>query len=877
MNFSCQRFLVLVLLGIWSSFASGQATITSISPANIQTGGALTINGSGFGTAQGLSNSINFSGVPASPRLVATSWTATKIVVTVPASAISGPVSVTVAGKISNTVSLAVTPVVSGVTPTSALPGTQVTVTGTGFGNTQAIGSSAIAFNGVAAVPSTWTSTSIVVPVPSNATSGIVTVTVAGQSSSGASVFTPTPNITSISPAQAATGTQVTINGNSFGTSQGSSSVVFNGVAAQVTSWTNSALQAVVPNATSGQVTITVNGVQSNGSAFAVSPAIISITPNPGMAGSSVTISGTTFGPTQGSSTVTFNGLAAAVSGWSNGSIVAVVPPNVTPGPVVVTVNGMASNGLGFSLPPPYHYSISYAPNGAVLGINDSVNGIWNYAYDDFNRLATASRTDATVGLSFLYDQFGNRWQQNVTAGTAGMSQLTFAGTATATRIGNCYHAAGLNNQPDGYCFDAAGNLLGDGLHSYKYDAENRIISVDAGQTATYLYNGLGQRVSKSSGASTSEFLYDLSGNLITEVSSSGNWIRGEIYSARKHVGTYRDGTTYFIQSDWLGTERARLLFNGNLFETCTNLPFGDGLNCSGASDPSPNHFTGKLRDSETGLDYFGARHYSSSMGRFVTPDTPLADQHVGDPQSWNLYSYAGNIPTGNVDIDGHASLQWERVKAVQIAWREEQALVNKTGQGTRNWTNAEIAELKSTGRVKGYYGHHINSVASNPGLAGEPDNIEFVTRAEHFERHAGNWRNSTAGSLIGRTKALARANKLADVASALMAIQAITSTIAEAVTEKRTGIGQNLLGMLNEMIIQNEECYCQVIRDPAKAAITLDGERIEVDGISGIVYVRDGKYFNVWGNEISPNNVKDKDIHILDPDKSYNYLERIA
>jgi RHS repeat-associated protein len=874
-------FLVLVvLLTSWSAVADAQATITSISPATIQTGGSLTIFGSGFGASQGLSNSISFTGVPASPRVVANSWTATKIVVTVPASAISGTVSVVVSSRASNALPLTVTPVVNSVTPAAALPGTQVTVAGSGFGNTQAIGSGSITFNRVSVVPSTWSSTSIVVTVPSNATSGIVMATVAGQPSSSSVVFTPVPNIATISPAQAAAGTQVTINGNSFGMAQGSSSVIFNGVAAQISNWTNSTLQAVVPNTSSGPVTVHVNGVSSNSTTFAVSPGIISISPDPGMAGSPVTISGTAFGSPQGSSAITFNGLAAAVTNWSNGAIVAIVPPNVTAGQVQVTVNGMASNGVSFSLPSPYSFAIAYAPDGAILGVNDSVNGTWNYTYDDFNRLTTANRTDVPTGLGFQYDQYGNRWQQNVTGGTVGSSQMTFNPAPTAFRNGNCYHPAGLNNQPDAYCYDAAGNLVSDGVHTYTYDAENSVISVDAGQTATYFYNGMGQRVSKGTGASASEFLYDLNGNLITEVSGSGNWIRGEIYGARKHIGTYRDGTTYFTQTDWLGTERARVYFNGNLFQTCTSLPFGDGLNCSGASDPSPNHLTGKPRDLESGLDYFGARYYSSVMGRFTSSDTPLADQHIVDPQSWNLYRYGDNSPLGYIDLDGHASVQWERVKAVQIAWREERELVIKTGNGTREWSQAQIAELKETGRVKGYYGHHINNVADHAEMARVPDNIKFVDKFEHLAEHKGTWQNETTGQLIGRTKMLARLTKLGDVANALMALQTITGTIAEAATQKQTGIGQNFLGMLDTMNVIPVECYCQTILDPAKAAITLDGEHIEVLGI-GSVWVHDGKYFNDFNSEISPVDVKGKDIHVLDPDKPYHpntaYKERDA
>jgi RHS repeat-associated protein len=65
--------------------------------------------------------------------------------------------------------------------------------------------------------------------------------------------------------------------------------------------------------------------------------------------------------------------------------------------------------------------------------------------------------------------------------------------------------------------------------------------------------------------------------------------------------------------------------------------------------------FTGKERDAESGLDNFGARYDASSLGRFMTPDEPFADQSVRDPQSWNLYSYVRNNPANNTDPTGSA------------------------------------------------------------------------------------------------------------------------------------------------------------------------------------------------------------------------------
>jgi RHS repeat-associated protein len=62
---------------------------------------------------------------------------------------------------------------------------------------------------------------------------------------------------------------------------------------------------------------------------------------------------------------------------------------------------------------------------------------------------------------------------------------------------------------------------------------------------------------------------------------------------------------------------------------------------------------TGKERDAESGNDYFGARYYASNMGRFISPDLTPFNIAPGDPQSWNLYSYAKNQPTIAKDSGG--------------------------------------------------------------------------------------------------------------------------------------------------------------------------------------------------------------------------------
>ena len=82
---------------------------------------------------------------------------------------------------------------------------------------------------------------------------------------------------------------------------------------------------------------------------------------------------------------------------------------------------------------------------------------------------------------------------------------------------------------------------------------------------------------------------------------------------------------------------------------------------------------TGKERDAESGNDYFGARYYASSMGRWLSPDhndsndlpdpVPYADLDI--PQTLNLYEYVSNNPLSNIDPDGHECDQGTMVNGV--------------------------------------------------------------------------------------------------------------------------------------------------------------------------------------------------------------------
>jgi hypothetical protein len=378
------------------------ALITSLNPSSGPVGTLVTITGANFGAMQGTST-VTFNGTAAS----VTNWSATSIVATVPSGATTGKVIVSVGGDPSNGVVYTVTtaaPTIAGLNPTSGLSGTAVVITGTNFGSTQ--GTSTVTFNGAAATVTGWSATNISTAVPTGATTGPVVVTVNGRASNGMTftISAAGPTIATVTPNSGVPGTAVTITGTNFGASQGTSTVTFNGTAATATAWSATSITATVPTgATTGNVVVAVGGQASNGVAFTVSvnaPTITSLNPTSGAIGSAVVITGTNFGATQGTSTVTFNGTAATATAWSATSITATVPTGATTGNVVVAVGGQASNSVAFTVASG-SITVSVSPKRAGLTIaqtlsvtattNDSAGVKWSATGGSFSAVSSLS------------------------------------------------------------------------------------------------------------------------------------------------------------------------------------------------------------------------------------------------------------------------------------------------------------------------------------------------------------------------------------------------------------------------------------------------------------------------------------------------------
>ncbi|HEX4808036.1 MAG TPA: RHS repeat-associated core domain-containing protein, partial [Bryobacteraceae bacterium] len=286
--------------------------------------------------------------------------------------------------------------------------------------------------------------------------------------------------------------------------------------------------------------------------------------------------------------------------------------------------------------------------NGPNLSI--MINTYTGYNYDGVNRLIAAN--DNNWSRSFGYDPYGNMWVTGATGITP--SSLTPTGS-------NGYNANNQLTVNAGY--DASGNQTTFGVNTMAYDAESRQIGVsntNPGMQAAYFYDGDGKRVMRSINGASTTYVYDAAGELAAEYDSAPPAVP--------------PCTTCYLSWDHLGSTRLVTDQSDNVVSRHDYLPFGEEIAAGvggrtsvwGASDLVTQKFTSKERDTEIGLDYFGARYYGSVLGRFASADwnalpqpVPFADYR--SPQTLNLYAYVANNPLSAIDANGHN--WWDKLK----------------------------------------------------------------------------------------------------------------------------------------------------------------------------------------------------------------------
>lgn len=320
----------------------------------------------------------------------------------------------------------------------------------------------------------------------------------------------------------------------------------------------------------------------------------------------------------------------------------------------------------------------SYDGQNNITGITTE-HGTYQYNYDDLYRLTQAHNpaeaaelTDETYSYDLVHNrlssQLFNNWQYNdanqLTAYgdiTRGTQAYEFEYNANGQLIRKTHLQKTIElNQPD---------VINRYHTHYQYDASERLISIEK-QTdeqaktsvASYQYNALGQRISKTVNSETTHYLYDQTG-LLAQYNAAGELLQEYHYTpgspfmtrplftrAKRLNDSEADLELYFYQNSHLGTPQKIFAKNSELVWSALYESFGQGF-VQTELIKNNLRFPGQYFDAETNNHYNYFRDYDPSLGRYIQGDP------IGLIGGVNFYSYVSSSPLNRIDIYGLADI----------------------------------------------------------------------------------------------------------------------------------------------------------------------------------------------------------------------------
>lgn len=275
--------------------------------------------------------------------------------------------------------------------------------------------------------------------------------------------------------------------------------------------------------------------------------------------------------------------------------------------------------------------TLTWNANGTLgsLGITDQFNAAntqnCTYSYDDLARIASGNCGSSVWSQTFSYDAFGN-----------------------ITKTGSEQFQPGYNYQTNqmstGASYDAAGDVLTDGLHSYQWDVETRPITID---TVTVTYDALGRMVEQDNAGNFTEIEYSPTGfkmQLLHGQSFDKQFV--PMPGGTEEVWQASGASPYYRHADWLGSSRFASTYSTRaMYNDLAYAPFGETYAATGSTGVTDISFAGNNEDTTTNLYDAQFREYGI-QGRWPSPDPAgIAAVDPANPQSWNRYAYVLNEP----------------------------------------------------------------------------------------------------------------------------------------------------------------------------------------------------------------------------------------
>lgn len=307
----------------------------------------------------------------------------------------------------------------------------------------------------------------------------------------------------------------------------------------------------------------------------------------------------------------------------------------------------------------------SYNLNNVITQI-DNVDPAANdevYGYDALSRLSSATGTYGN--FTYGYDKIGNRTAKNGDLYTY-QSKSNLALVDSAEDIT--------------FEYDANGNTVRKGDIAFGYNSANRLSSVTNGEiTATYIYNGKGERSVKIVNGVETHFIYNNKGQLIAEANGEGVVLKEYIYLNHQPYAQVVGNDVYYYHNSHLGTPEMMTDENQNIVWQASYTPFGKST-VDVETIENNIRFPGQYYDEESGLHYNYFRDYDPETGRYIESDP------IGLNAGVNTYGYVNGNPIMLSDPSGLCPQCWVVYRVVQGIRLTANALSLSNAQPNTPW-----------------------------------------------------------------------------------------------------------------------------------------------------------------------------------------------
>jgi RHS repeat-associated core domain len=335
----------------------------------------------------------------------------------------------------------------------------------------------------------------------------------------------------------------------------------------------------------------------------------------------------------------------------------------------------VTSKAIAYGISGGVTYNYTYCMDNALLGSDRATRpnpyNIWQikegstvkveYYYDALGRLIRENNAYINATVVYAYDLNNNLLSKTTYTLTYGNSSLS-GGTAITYVYGNSTFKDRLtsyNGQAITYNdFGLPTSYLGKTL---TWNGRELATWSNGSSTYSYIYDMSGLRLSKTTGSTVTNYLYEGS-KLVREIKGSDTiWY---IYDQNGITGLQINGTSYYYVRNLQGDITKMVNTSGAVVVEYVYDSWGKVISTTGSlastvGVQNPFRYRGYYYDTESNLYYLISRYYDPTTGRFISPDSIAQDG--------NLYTYCGDDPINFIDVNGNKGLSVNAYRWIKL------------------------------------------------------------------------------------------------------------------------------------------------------------------------------------------------------------------